>query len=193
MSTTFDVPKALLRSDGTGWTTVTASPDWWRYLADASNSRKLLEEIAAYGESRLNPTLCLALGASTHRPCRYPRHECPHHGPDNEQNRCQVIGKSGEPCRWNVVANGPCPNHDPSVPRTAPAPRRAGAGGTPPRQRRSPAPARAARPVVKPITVPCPHCRVEAGAKCRYPNGSETSIHRLRKKAAAERAAAESG
>ncbi|WP_418962991.1 hypothetical protein [Streptomyces lavendofoliae] len=185
--TTTEEPAAKLNTDGTGWASVLASPDWWRSLPDASNLHELVEEIASYGESRLNPTLCLALGARTRRPCRYPRHECPHHGPDNAKNRCQVVGKGGKPCRWNVTANGPCPNHDPSVPRPTPAPRRA--GGTPPQQRRSSVPVRKAQPVVKPITVPCPHCGVEPGARCRYPNGSETSIHRLRKKAAAERAA----
>lgn len=103
-----------IKTDGTGWVTVTASAESWRTLKDLNDFPEILEQIAEYGEDHLDASLCLAVGAVTKRPCRYRREECPHHGEHSSQNRCGAVGKNGRPCRWNVAARGTCPNHGPN-------------------------------------------------------------------------------
>lgn len=165
---------ASLGYDGTGQSSILATPEWWRALPDAPNLRELCEQVAAHGEAHIDNALCLVTGATTGRPCLFPRDECPHHGESSDKHRCGVIGKNQRPCRWNLTARGPCPNHSPGMPH----PRRA---THPPGKRKPPAPVVVG---VKPIEVVCPHCQAKPGAKCRYPNGSETSTHRKRRQAA---------
>ncbi|MGW2841884.1 zinc finger domain-containing protein [Streptomyces sp. NPDC001493] len=127
----------------------------------------------------MNRSWCLAIGAATRRPCKLPRDECPHHGEDVDAHRCGVIGKNKRPCRWNTTASGPCPNHHFGA--AADPPHRSAVKTAPPRPRP------AARLLKKtPLQVVCPHCGADAGAKCRYPNGGETSFHLPRRKAATQ-------
>ncbi|MFF8460573.1 hypothetical protein ACF071_07445 [Streptomyces albidoflavus] len=181
---------AFVSADGTGWASVLASPEWWRALADAPNLREILEQAAAVGEAEQDLSRCLAIGATTKRPCQSPREECPHHGEDSGKHRCGVIGANKRPCRWNTTVGGPCPNHGAvtvmyrpdgtATERTSSASQRRQMSGE--RTAREPRGKRA--PDKKPIDVVCSHCGAAPGAKCRYPNGGETGFHLRRRKAA---------
>ncbi|MFJ9508677.1 hypothetical protein ACIRPZ_33420 [Streptomyces anulatus] len=184
---------AFVSADGTGWSSILASPEWWRALANAPNLREILERVAAAGEAEQDLSLCLAIGATTKRPCQFPREECPHHGENSDKHRCGVIGVNKRPCRWNTTTGGPCPNHGAvtfmyrpggsTVEKTSqpPQPRQVSA------KKASPVPRGKRAPDRKPIEVACPHCGSDPGVKCRYPNGSVTGFHLPRRKAAKEK------
>ncbi len=107
------LPRPRLSTDGTGWLTITASPQWWREKTTASDWPDYITAAISVAEENIVPWLCGAIAPSTGRPCRVNTQveSCPHHGPGNEDHRCNEATKGGSPCRWNLSVRGECPNH----------------------------------------------------------------------------------
>ena len=107
------LPAPRFRVDSAGWVSLQGTAEWWRSQIDSDDWPAIAEQMARAGEAAVRPGICRAIGATTGRPCRVDtRFEpCPHHGPGNEKNRCGASTTSSTSCRWNLVVNGPCPNH----------------------------------------------------------------------------------
>ncbi|MFD5065291.1 hypothetical protein [Streptomyces sp. NPDC058394] len=63
--------KAQVRLDPAGWVTVSASPSWWRAMAEDPEWPELAEYLARHGKASRDPHLCGVMGATTRRqgPC----------------------------------------------------------------------------------------------------------------------------
>lgn len=172
--------KAVYAVDGIGWTTVTASPAWWRAAARSEAWPERAEEIAAFGEESVRASLCRVVAVTTGRPCRYntaTRGPCPHHGPDNEAGRCGVATKSGVPCRWNLVVHGACANHPESWERILQA-REAQeqAELAARREEQQRIEQRLAERDAETLLLPCSYCAASPGDRCTSPDSGVVSV-----------------
>ncbi len=185
---------AALRTDGTGWARLLASPQWWRWAARSPQWPELAEEIARAAERSVRPDLCRVVGATTKRPCKFntASDPCPHHGEGNQDNCCGAITKKGKPCQWNLAVNGECPNHPESWQRIQKAredqenaerlAREEAARLREQRWQKTQAEAR---------EVTCGYCRAEPGTYCHKPDGTELpDTHTPRRKLRIHSAAA---
>ncbi|MFF2631151.1 hypothetical protein ACFVUN_35970 [Kitasatospora griseola] len=194
---TGDLPAARVSTDGTGWVSVLASPQWWRSAATADNWPELAESIARTGEQGTRGGLCGVIGATTGRPCKVDTRfdPCPHHGMGQESNRCGAKTRNGATCQWNLVVNGACPNHPDTWRRIQQE--RLARQEAERRVQEEAARARAeerGRQEAQALTVPCSYCRAETGEACRQPNGltaggSHAPRHRYRRHLTAAQAA----
>ncbi|MEV0531572.1 hypothetical protein [Kitasatospora sp. NPDC050463] len=177
---------AAYGTDGTGWTKVNASPEWWRWAATSPRWPELAERFAQAGEEGINPRLCRAVGASTKRPCKFniSTEPCPHHGEGHEANRCGARTKKGTGCQWNLVVNGECPNH----PHTWERIERARRAEEEAAQRARDAAVKAAEErrraeEVAALEGECPYCHAEAGEQCqRRDRSAAGSVHTPRRR-----------
>ncbi|MFE4397951.1 MULTISPECIES: zinc finger domain-containing protein [Streptomycetaceae] len=179
-------PHLVLLTDGTGWSGIYASPEWWRQAATSPNWPDLAKQIAQAGEENIDPHLCRVVGATTRRPCKFDtlREPCPHHGADNETNRCGSPTRKGGTCRWNLAVKGPCRNHPETWERleqtrrdqeqAARQAQEEAAHAAAEHQRQAQTTARA---------VACPHCEAEPEVSCRSRDGAaKDAVHARRRR-----------
>ncbi|WP_446459098.1 zinc finger domain-containing protein [Streptomyces virginiae] len=191
---------AYFATDRAGWAEIHGLADLWERVAAATAETDpflsgFFEYAAAETTAHTLPELCKAVGGKTHRPCRWDKNKgpCPLH--DVPTVRCGHQASTGTVCAWNTTRRGPCPQHDPvlkeqrakarreAIPKPA---KRGEATPKPPKRSLAKVAKRAAPPVKASIwkDVECPRCGSGPGQRCRYPNGSETTAHRVRRLAA---------
>ncbi|MCZ4098002.1 zinc finger domain-containing protein [Streptomyces sp. H39-C1] len=172
-----DLP--VVATDGTGWTTVSASPAWWRAAGQDAAWTGVAEQIAALGEGSVRSALCRVTTATTGRPCRHNtavHGPCPHHGPDHEAGRCGAATKSGAPCRWNLVVHGACPNHPESwesIVQAREQQERLAAAAREQEQRRLEE--QLAEQYAETLLLPCSYCAASPGDRCISPGSGQVS------------------
>jgi hypothetical protein len=180
---------AYFATDGAGWAEVHGLEDLWERVAAATTETdpflsSFFQRAAAETKTHTRPELCKVIGGKTHRPCRWDKNKGPCALHDIPTVRCGHQASTGTVCAWNITRKGPCPHHDPALKgqraralrEVMPKPPRR----TPAKLAKRPAPVKASAWK----EVECPHCGSAAGQKCRYPNGSETTAHRVRRLAA---------
>ncbi|MFF4384985.1 hypothetical protein [Kitasatospora sp. NPDC001547] len=179
---------AVLRTDGTGWSGIYASPAWWRQTATAPNWPDLAEQIARAGEENINPHVCRVVGATTRRPCKVGTYQepCPHHGAGNETNRCAATTRKGGTCRWNLAVNGQCPNHPETWERFERTRRDQEHAEQQSREKAARAAAELHRQLQDAArAMACPYCEAEPEAPCRGRDGAaKNTVHSTRRRLA---------
>lgn len=174
---------AQVRLDPAGWVTVSASPSWWRAMAEDPEWPELAQYLARHGEASRNPGLCGVMGTTTRRPCRFDTRAhgpCPHHCAEPQEFHCASPKGKGAWCRRDL-RQGPCAKHPATYgafERAVEETRRAE------EHRQAEAAAKAAQAAQKRImratSVACGYCQATPGSACTSRTGAEVPHHSAR-------------
>ncbi|MBT2401510.1 hypothetical protein [Streptomyces sp. ISL-100] len=159
--------------------TVTAAPAWFEYMARAEEWPDFAEDLAAQARTAVNPHLCLSTDTQTGIPCRIPIRDepCVHHGPQSNENRCGAATKSGNPCRFNLVAHRyPCPSHPETYDRIQQAEAQEKAEQEAEAEEWAAEQCRMQEKRTKAaLELACPHCEAPPASPCVMPNSGNVA------------------